>query len=276
MDTVCWGVRLRISIARALLALAPSILCCTASHAVFAQGVGGTDRVATATIPDSVALRAPEQHELTLADKAGLDLAHHRFQAAIEDFKKMPKKTSMDWNMMGIAYQQMFQLEQAKKSYETSLKLDSANSKVINNLGTVYYSQKKYSTAEHYYQKALKLEPKSTLIYRNLGTAYIAEKKFRKGWECFQQALKIDPNAFNPNDHFRVGDPTPVQTRGAMNYYLAKSYLQAGKLEEAVECLRKAIDEKFTDVKKVLADKELASLHNFPQFMQLLNEQHLQ
>jgi tetratricopeptide (TPR) repeat protein len=205
-----------------------------------------------------------------------LHMVRRRYQAAIEAYLQVLPKTASLWNKMGIANQQMFNLPEAKKCYETSLKMNPKNSDVINNLATVYYSLKEYSYAERLYRKALKESPKSALIYKNLGTALLAENKFKKGWECYQEALDIDPEVFERNNLLRIGEPTPAQKRGAMNYYLAKSYAHVGMADRAVGYLRMAIDEGFTDRKKVLADKEFASLRGFSAFEQLLSEQQVQ
>jgi len=41
---------------------------------------------------------------------------------------------------MGIAYQMMFNLADAARCYQASLRLDPKNARVFNNLGTVYDS----------------------------------------------------------------------------------------------------------------------------------------
>jgi tetratricopeptide (TPR) repeat protein len=203
-------------------------------------------------------------------------MARRRYQAALEAYHRAALNTSTIWNKIGIANQQMFLVQEAKKSYETSLKLDPKNPDVINNLGTVYYSMQQYGSAERLYRRALKLRPRSALIYKNLGTALLAENKFKKGWDCYQTALSIDPDIFEKESVLRIGEPTPTQKRGAMSYYLAKTYAQVGMTDLAVEYLRKAIDDGFTSRKKIMADKELASLHGLTAFEQLLSEQRSQ
>ena len=212
----------------------------------------------------------PSQEEL-----GDLHMLRKRYQAAIAAYQQEPQKSAVIWNKIGIASQQMFMLDEAKKSYDKSLKLNPKNAEVINNLGTIYYSQKQYGAAEHMYRKAIKLKPKSALIYKNLGTVLLAKHKFKKGWECYQAALSLDPEVFETTATFRVGDPTSAQRRGAVNYYLAKSYLGAGMRGRAVEYLRMALDEGFIDRKKVMADKEFASLRGDAAFELLLAEQSL-
>jgi tetratricopeptide (TPR) repeat protein len=226
--------------------------------------------------PDSLGSTAAPQTPLTPEELGDVHMARKSYQAALEDYSQVPVKSAAVWNKIGIASQQMFVMDEARKSYEKSLKLNPKNPDVINNLGTIYYSMKQYGNAEHLYRKALKLNPKSALIYKNLGTDLLAENKFKKGWECYQAALAIDPEVFERINQLRIGEPTPTQKRGAMSYYLAKSYVRVGMADRAVGYLRMAIDQGFTDRKKVMADKEFASLHGTAAFEQLLAEQHMQ
>jgi tetratricopeptide (TPR) repeat protein len=200
-------------------------------------------------------------------------MAHQRYQAAIESYKLAPHKSSESWNKMGVAYQLMFNLEDAVKCYQTALKLDSKNAIVMNNLGTIYVSLKQYSTAEKTYRKALKADPKSALVHKNLGTALLAEHKYKKGWQEYQDALAIDPNIFEHTNTVRVENPASVQDRGAMNFYMAKGCVRAGQNERAIEYLRMALNEGFTNPKKIAEDGEFAALRDFPAFQQMLAAQ---
>jgi len=200
-------------------------------------------------------------------------MSHQRYQAAIEAYKQAPRNSAEVWNKMGIAYQLMFNQDEASHCYQTSLRLDPKNSTVMNNLGTVYDSEKEYGNAERLYRKALKFDPNSGLIYKNLGTNLLAQHKYKKGWEMYQAALKIDPNIFKSSDSPRVQNPASVEDRGAMNYYMAKGCLRAGMNDCAIDYLRMALNEGFTNPKKIEADSEFAGLHGYPAFQQLLAEQ---
>jgi tetratricopeptide (TPR) repeat protein len=213
---------------------------------------------------------------LTPEQLGDLQMARKHYQAALQVYMQLSPKSAAIWNKIGIAQQQLFVTEEARKSYQTALKLEPKNPDVMNNLGSIYYSLKEYGDAERMYRKALKIKPKSALIYKNLGTDLLAEDKFKKGWDCYQIALGIDPEIFERINQLRIGEPTPTQKRGAMNYYLAKSYARVGMSDRAVGYLRMAIDEGFTDRKKVLADKEFASLRGISAFEQLISEQQVQ
>lgn len=200
-------------------------------------------------------------------------MAHQRYQAAIEAYKKAPTDNADVWNKMGIAYQLMFNLTDAMHCYRTSAKLDPRNSNVLNNLGTVYDALKEFHNAEKMYHKALKIDPQSALVRKNLGTNLLAQHKYTKGWQEYQAALRIDPTIFSDNSRPRIENPASISDRGAMNYYMAKGCAKAGMSEQAIQYLRLAINEGYTNPKKIIADNEFANLHGNPEFEQLLASQ---
>jgi Tfp pilus assembly protein PilF len=126
------------------------------------------------------------------------------------------------------------------------------------------------------YHKALKIDPKSALVLKNLGTDLLAQHQYKKGWEVYKTALAADPQIFDHNPGPRVENPASVQDRGAMNYYMAKGCVRAGKNDRAIEYLRMALNEGFTNPKKLAADQEFAGLHGVPAFEQLMAEQKAQ
>jgi Tfp pilus assembly protein PilF len=197
---------------------------------------------------------------------------HQRYQAAIASYQKAPPSASV-WNKMGIAYQMMFNVRDATRCYRQSLKLNPHNSQVINNLATVYDSQKEYSQAEHLYRKAIKINPNSALVYKNLGTNLLAQRKYTRGWDAYQQALTLDPQIFADHGTPQVQNPASIAERGAMNYYMALGCVRIGQTDCALQYLRMALDEGFTNPKKVASDVAFASLRDNPDFKQLLASQ---
>jgi Tfp pilus assembly protein PilF len=197
---------------------------------------------------------------------------HQRYQAAIAAYQKAPR-TAAVWNKMGIAYQMMFNVHEATHCYRESLKLDSHNAQVINNLATIYDSQKEFSSAEHLYHKALKVDPDSALIYKNLGTNLLAQHKYSRGWDAYQHAVTIDPQIFEDHGTPQVQNPSSVADRGAMNYYMALGCVRIGQTDCALQYLRRALDEGFTNPKKVASDVAFAGLRDNPDFKQMLASQ---
>jgi len=198
---------------------------------------------------------------------------HQRYQAAIAAYSKVNNPDAAVWNKMGIAYQMMFNLKDATRCYNASIKLDSRSATVLNNLATVYDSLKQYGIAERYYRKALKVDPRSALILRNLGSNQLAQHKYKKGWEAYQSALAIDPQIFQSHSGASVENPASTQERGAMHYYMARGCVSAGNLECAIQNLRLAINEGYTNPRKIATDSSFASLYELPAFQQMIAAQ---
>ncbi len=237
-----------------------------------AAGAQSADQALTPAASATTEPQLATSRTVTAEDLGDSLMAHQRYQAAVAAYAKAPALTASLWNKMGIAYQMMLNAKSAVRCYKESLKLDSRNPHVLNNLGTVYASQKEYSQADKMYRKALKLEPRSALILKNLGTNELAEKRYDKGWETYQQALAIDPHIFADHAGPTVENPSDVKERGAMNYYMALGCARAGYTDCALEYLRMALDEGFTDRKKVAANSEFASLRSNQAFQQLIAE----
>jgi Flp pilus assembly protein TadD len=211
----------------------------------------------------------PSSPQATPEELGDTLVVHQRYQAAIQSYMKAPQ-TATVWNKMGIAYQMMFNLKDATRCYKESIKLDPHNGNVLNNLGTIYDSLKDYRQAERYYRKALKLQPKSALVLKNLGTNLLAQHKYNRGWDAYKEALSLDPQIFQDRNSPQVQNPTSVQERGAMNYYMAMGCVRAGLTDCALQYLRMALAEGYTSPKKVAADVAFTSLRDNPDFQQLL------
>lgn len=221
--------------------------------------------VSLASLPITAPVNTPTPEEI--GDSM---MARQRYQAAIEAYKKGEHDSAKLWNKEGIAFQLMFNEDEAMRCYEKSLKLDPRNPVVLNNLGTIYDSLKEYPSAERLYRKALKIDSKSALINKNLGTNLLSQHKYKKGWELYKVALEIDPQIFERTANPRIENPASAEDRGAMNYYMAKGCVRAGMTSRAIEYLRMALNEGFTNPKKIIADAEFAGLRGIPAFEQML------
>jgi tetratricopeptide (TPR) repeat protein len=199
--------------------------------------------------------------------------ARQRYQAAIAAYSKVEKPNAEIWNKMGIAYQMMFALKDATRCYNAAVKLDPRNPTYLNNLATVFDSLKQYGNSERLYRKALKLDPHSALIHRNLGSNLLTQHKYKKGWDAYKTALAIDPQIFQSRSGVSVENPASVQERGAMHYYMARGCVSAGNSECAIHNLRLALNEGYTNPKKIADDNGFASLRDLPAYQMLIAAQ---
>jgi len=217
-----------------------------------------------------VAAEAPKA-PLSVETRGDIFMARKMYREAIDVFREDRSKNPVILNKIGIAYHQMQQLDNARKSYEQSVRLKPDYAEAINNLGTVYYAKKSFSRATRYYQRALKYAPKSASIYSNLGTAYFARKKYKEAMETYQIALKLDPNVFENHGSYGVLlEERNVEERAKFHFHMAKLYAQGGRNELALQYLRKALEEGYKDKKKIEEDPDFQAMRELPEFQELL------
>ncbi|HWB86542.1 MAG TPA: tetratricopeptide repeat protein [Bryobacteraceae bacterium] len=241
--------------------------------------LAGSDdaRVDTANVPDGL-LHSPQAEPppkpLTFEQRGDIMMARKMYREAIDTFRQGLTDNAVIWNKIGIAYQQLLLLNDARKSYERSLRIKPDYSEALNNLGTVYYAKKNYRKAINYYKKALKYNPESASLYSNLGTAYFARKKYKEASQAYQTALKLNPDVFEQRGSYGVMlQERNVEEYAKYHYYLAKVYAKAGMNDQALQCLRKALEEGFKDKDKLKEDPEFQAMRKLPEFQQLLTSE---
>jgi hypothetical protein len=192
-------------------------------------------------------------------ERAKIQIAEKRYEAAIQSYQDLLKadpKNAIFMNMIGIAYLDLSNFNQARKYFIRASKADKKYSSAVNNLGMVYYHQKDFRRAIREYQRAVVIDPNMAGTHANLGFAYYNSNRFTEA---------ADPRIFERND--RVG--TIVQDRSVSNHGLffftmAKVYAQKGDAEHCAEYLRKSLDEGYKDIGKAATDPAFKDVINDP------------
>jgi tetratricopeptide (TPR) repeat protein len=235
-------------------------------HTTFAETPNTSPSATDVAAPPSSAALSPET-------QGDLLMVHRSYAAAIEAYERENQRSAMLWNKIGVAYHHMFALEQARKYYQMALAMNPKFPEALNNLAAVYHGEHDYKQAERTYKLAIKYAPGAAITYCNLGTAYFAEEKYKPGMEAYHKALALNPDIFDPGQTQIVQETTSRRQLVAVNYYLAKTYATAGKMQEALGYLRKALEAGFKDRKQLMKDKEFAALRSTPEFHQLMAEE---
>jgi tetratricopeptide (TPR) repeat protein len=220
-----------------------------------------------------VPAKAPTSDAPTLSaeQRGDILMARKMYREAVDVYREGPADSALLHNKTGIAFHQLLQFNLAKKEYEQSIKLNPQYAEAINNLGAIYYAQKNYRRAVRQYTKALAITPEAASIYSNLGSAYFARKDYPKAAECYQKALAIDPEVFeHHNQYGTLLQERSTTERAKFHYYLAKTYAKAGQNERALQYIRKALEEGFTDRKKFMEESEFTNLRALPEFKELM------
>jgi tetratricopeptide (TPR) repeat protein len=183
-----------------------------------------------------------------------------------------PKNAQL-MNKVGVAYQQLGDLERSEKFYKRSMHADKKFASAANNCGTVEYEKKHYGKAISLYSKALELHSDLPTVYSNLGYAYFADKQFPQAMDSFQKALALDPTIF---DRRGLGG-TIVQQRtttdpGLFYFFVAKTYAQAGDADRAAHYLKLARDDGYADFLSAQTDPAFAKVIKDPALQEILHE----
>jgi tetratricopeptide (TPR) repeat protein len=225
-----------------------------------------------------VAAPQPSPVPLSPETRGDIYMARKMYREAIEAFREGPPRDAVLLNKQGIAFHQLQQLDNARKSYEQATKLKPDYVEAVNNLGTIYYTKKSFRRAIGYYNRAIKMapdSPKSASIYMNLGTAHFARKRYDQATAAYQTAMTLDPEVFERHGNFGVMlEERTVEDRAKFHYYLAKLYAKGGRNDLAFQYLRKALEEGFKDKKKLTEDPEFEAIRKLPEFEQLLTAEH--
>ena len=211
-------------------------------------------------------------------ERAKVQMAEKRYEAAIQSYQDLLKvepkngqKNAVFLNMIGIAYLDLGNYDQAKRSFARSAKADKKYASAVNNLGMVYYHQKNFRSAIREYQRAVAIDPAQAGAHSNLGFAYYNSNKFPEAAAEFQKALEIDPLIFERNDRAgAVVQDRSVNNHGLFFFTMAKVYAQKGDAAHCAQYLRKSLDEGYKDVGKAATDPEFKDVINDPAVQDVL------
>jgi tetratricopeptide (TPR) repeat protein len=233
------------------------------------------------TTPADSATESPAYRAMTPRERdemrADLFMARKQYEEAIKAYHTVlidePRNAKV-LNLVGMAYQQIGNGEQAEHFYKLAAHADKTDSNALNNLGTVEYAEERYGKAIKYYRQAIGKGNAPATVYTNLGYAYCGVKEYPKAMQVFAQALAIDPEVF---DH-KGTTGSILQQRsaadpGAVHFMLAKSYAKIGDAERAARYLKMARDEGYKEFRAAGKDPDFATVIKDPRVQEVLQVQ---
>jgi len=230
--------------------------------------------VQSSTPASSPAADSPMTPRQAAEMRADVFMARKEYAEAADAYIQIlsgePKNAQLA-NKVGIAYQQLGELNKSERFYKRSIKADKNFASPLNNLGTVEYEKKHFGKAIGLYNKAVLLRTDMATIYSNLGYAYFANKEFPEAMGAFGKALAIDPGIFD-----RKGSGgTIVQQRtttdpGLFYFFVAKSFALAGDIEHAAHYLKLARDDGYKDFLSADKDPAFAKIVKDPRIREVL------
>jgi tetratricopeptide (TPR) repeat protein len=202
-----------------------------------------------------------QQGDILRGQKAYLD--------SIDYYRAAMKKSdsAVLRNKAGISYFQLYRDREAKKEYETALKLDKGYAEAYNNLGALFYREQRYGPAVREYRKALRINEANASFHSNLGTAYFSQKDYSGATREYVRAMQLDPGIFEHTTSGGVSVRMISSTDlGHFHYVMAQMYGQRADQRQCRYYLQKANEEGYP-IRDALHDDQFAGLRRDPEFV---------
>jgi eukaryotic-like serine/threonine-protein kinase len=216
---------------------------------------------------------------------------------ALEEFKRVTEldpENVRGWDNLGNAYSRLAKYDESIVAYQKALQLDPSYWSAYSNLGNSYFLTKRYPEAVQAFEKAIELGPNQELAFGNLADAYRASGQKDKAMATYDKAialafkdLQVNPQNTGAMEDLALYYAKKGDTKQGMEfierargidkkdvsliYYQATVETLANKPQDALKSLREAFSKGYP-VKEAVADPELASLQNLPEFQALVKQ----
>lgn len=184
---------------------------------------------------DSILKKHPDHGE-TLCMK-GLTLSYlDKKEEAYELVRKGLKfdlKSHVCWHVFGLLYRQDRDYQEAVKCYRQALRIDSENIQILRDLSLLQIHSRDLTGFAETRRKLLQVKPSNRLNWAGYAIAEHLCKNYEFAWTCIDNY----ENSFKEQD-------TSVSAYENSELYMYKASImeEAGKYEEALECLRQQED----------------------------------
>jgi len=223
--------------------------------------------------PQNQTARTATPSEIAVT-RGDIQMARKDYAQAVSEYQTALQSSAKDaqvLNKIGIAYEQLGELDKAERAYRKALGADKKFSSAANNWGTLEYQRSRYGKAIKHYKQALARDPNQSVVYSNLGYAYYGNKQYPEAMAAFGKALALDPDVFAR----KVGVGSVLQSRtapdpGLFNYLLARFYAKAGDAERAAHYLKLSRDYGYKEFRSAEKKPEFASVIKDPRVQEVL------
>jgi tetratricopeptide (TPR) repeat protein len=172
------------------------------------------------------------------------------------------------YNRMGIAYSQLKFYAEAIGAFRRAVALNPKYPYPYNNLGSVYFAQKSYKKSEKYFKKAISLKEDEASFYMNLGSLYLERKKRDQALAAWRKSLALDPDIFSKRSAASLSSNSSSLMERC--YFLASFFALSGNVDSAIENLKLAITNGFTDIQAIQKDRDFDLIRQEERFIEFL------
>lgn len=140
----------------------------------------------------------------------------------LEDYVADYPKDDLAWTILGHAYNDLDQADEAKAAYETALKLNPKRAEATTGLGIWHRKRREYDLAMAAYQNSVKLDPTFAQAYSSMAIIALKQLKDAEAVVYAEKGYALEPT-----------DPVIVANLAIAYHYNGEFEKRDQKLQEA-------------------------------------------
>jgi tetratricopeptide (TPR) repeat protein len=226
------------------------------------------------TTPATAAAKKDKAEAARLAEEKGdLDRIHKDYAAAVSHYDsalRVKTKSADLYNKMGIAELQLNDRGAARKNFGKALKYNPQFFAALNNLGVLDLLDRRYKSSITFLKQALALDESNAHTHLNLANAWMGLGNVDYAMTEYSRALELDADVLSTGSEGVVAQVSTPEQRARISFLIAKSYMKRGNLDGALEYLRRAKEERYTDMGSVYKDPAFTALWTDPRLAKIV------
>lgn len=194
------------------------------------------------------------------------------------------------WANLGEVQHFLGNMEASRVALEKCLTIRPTDANTLWALGELHTERGELDKGAAYLQRLLALDPKYVMGWATLGNNYLARGDYGKAGELYNKALVLQPDALQvimqlgklavlekrfdaARSYFNTIEADKRRWKLADNaYQMARTESLAGRMDDALAWLEKALDRGYRDYYTLNTNMELAALWNSPRFPYLMQQ----
>ena len=212
-----------------------------------------------------------------MAEESG-DLAriHKDYGQAISSYQaalRLNRHSAVLYDKIGVAHLLEGQRGNARKNFLQAIRYNPTYVAAINNLGVVALLDKKYPLSVKYFKQALALEETNAAIHVNLAEAWVGLEQIDRAMTEYSRALELDADVLDSSTEGLLARLSTPDQYARVSYIIAKMYMKRGNVDGALEYLRRAKEENYSQINMVYIDPDFTALWNDPRLAKIVKRQ---